>query len=160
MGTDIHFYVEKINNKNKWEYIYIKDKEDKIISNYMRDYNLFNLLANVRGEGHEDLTKLRGLPYNLSSEINAEYEKDKSCYHSKTWYMLSELYSMKKFLELEKENKLLSPEYLPEDKIALKEDYEDLIDSLNNFCALMQFIGFEHSMFSLDKLRVVVWFDS
>lgn len=160
MGADIHFYIEKLNDNNKWEYIYIKNKDDEIVTWYPRDYKLFGLLAGVRGDTYDDLTKIRGLPYNMSSEVNTTYEKYKDDYHSATWYMLSELYSMKRYLEVKKENILLSDLYTPENKAALKEEYDSLIHSLHNFCNTVDFIGTTHSTYSFDKVRAIIWFDN
>ena len=160
MGADIHMYVEKLNNDNEWEYIYIKDKDNNIVAWYPRDYTLFGLLAEVRREGYDDLTKVQGLPYNMSDEVNQAYEEYKDDYHSATWYMLSELDSMRQYLIMKRENIILSNLHAQEEKVQLKEEYESIIGSLTSFCNAVEFICSTNSAYSPDKARVIVWFDN
>lgn len=160
MGADIHIYVEKLNDNNEWEYIYMKDKDGDTVTWYPRDYTLFGLLAEVRREGYDDLTKVRGLPYNMSDEVNQAYEEYKDDYHSATWYMLSELDSMKQYLIMKRENIILSNLLAQEEKVQLKEEYESIIGSLTSFCNAIEFICSTNFTYSPDKARVIVWFDN
>jgi hypothetical protein len=119
MGCDIHLYAE-IQNGDEWVSIdhwtadednagrLRVDFEDALYRN--RNYELFALLANVRnlpdryhnsnkpnwvscdgGERVEPLSAPRGLPDDMSNEVQAEAEFWGVNGHSHTWYALREL---------------------------------------------------------------------
>lgn len=78
MGTDIHFLIETKNGfENLWE---LAPVPDGLYIN--RNYNLFAILAGVRngfgfagiktGEGFKPLQEGRGLPEDLSQEIDSD----------------------------------------------------------------------------------------
>lgn len=159
MGADMHFYVEKINAENKWEYIYLTDKNGNIISYYSRNYQLFGLLGGVRAIEHNILTRVRYLPFDVSDAVKEEHDKyEPDCHHS-TWYTLSELYFMKEYLKLEQKNMLLS-DYDEETKEEMNYEYDSLLTSLQNFCTIIDFIADTYWSFDPEKTRVILWFDN
>lgn len=55
-----------------------------------RNYTLFGKLAGVRGMD-EPMVYPRGLPEDVSPEVQEEYNKFEGCAHSETWYDMYEL---------------------------------------------------------------------
>lgn len=130
MGCDIHIYCEKYNDeKEKWESLSLyKKKEDggfEPISIYDgRDYELFGLLAGVRGNSHffsggcGYIVAPRGIPSDLSQYVQNEWEcgKDedgRQWWHTPTWYSFCELdtytYLLNDFnKEMKKKNKKIA----------------------------------------------------
>jgi hypothetical protein len=53
-----------------------------------RNYDLFGVLAGVRGDVDPEFTEDRGLPADLSHDVREEHDTG---YHSETWYTLAEL---------------------------------------------------------------------
>lgn len=107
MGTDIHFYVERRENGawvscDTWEpseyddHALIVPCSKQFYDN--RNYDLFAMLANVRngrgfagittGLGFNPITEPRGLPNNLSPEMQIEI---KNLEHTPSWLLVSEL---------------------------------------------------------------------
>ena len=111
MGCDLHLYTEvkkTINNNEMWvnsdfwsinPYFRYGDEEDKkyereldIESIYSgRDYELFGILADVRGYGNEVISDPRGLPKDVSDIVKAESDKWGSDGHSHSHLTLKEL---------------------------------------------------------------------
>jgi len=107
MGCDIHVYLEKktvINNISKWiniDYWQLNpyyDGIDKHEQQYEhvsvfrgRNYELFNILAGVRGGGDGMIDSPRGLPEDVSEVTKKESEKWDSDGHSHSHFTLLEL---------------------------------------------------------------------
>lgn len=112
MGADIHVYLEKkvtIDNESKWvniDYWQLNpyyDGVDKYEKEYRhipvyddRNYELFNILAGVRGFGDGMIEEPRGIPEDISLPTKKEYERWLSVAHSHSHFTLFEL---KEFLE-------------------------------------------------------------
>lgn len=106
MGCDIHMYVEKRVN-GRWvklsgflSSMYDKDskyfseerflKSDEIFS--CRNYSLFSLLAGVREyEDNEPIISPRGVPSDVSPEVEKEISEWGCNGHTHHWYTLNEL---------------------------------------------------------------------
>lgn len=104
MGADIHLYTEKIksvNSVNKWVNCdhwklnpYFGDDEYEpeweLVSLYRnRNYNLFSVLANVRGNGA--ICPPRGLPEDASEIVKKESDRWDGDGHSHSYFTLAEL---------------------------------------------------------------------
>lgn len=114
MGCDIHFYVERLENgkwvsADKWtpnEYAGGEGEpetevkyEDCFCSE--RNYNLFAILADVRngsgfagcdtGDGFVPISKPRGLPDDVSEQVNADATRWDGDGHSHSWLTVEEL---------------------------------------------------------------------
>lgn len=93
MGCDIHLFVEKKEN-NIWKKVYGDFCDD-------RDYDLFSILADVRngsgfagcdtGTGFIPISKPKGLPKDVSKEIQEEYDDWDIDGHSHSWHTLKDL---------------------------------------------------------------------
>lgn len=116
MGCDIHMYYE-IELQGKWTYYdwrkqyVVGQDEDGDVYDYermfgdplciWRDYNLFAVLADVRngrgfagvrtGSGFVPISKPRGLPEDVSSEVKVADERWGDDGHSHSWCSLQEL---------------------------------------------------------------------
>lgn len=105
MGSDIHLFSEKkksINGEDKWvnaDYWEINpyfetDKDEReleIVSIYDdRNYDLFNVLAEVRGNG-PSISPPRGLPDDVSSVVKKESDRWNGDGHSHSYFTLAEL---------------------------------------------------------------------
>lgn len=108
MGTDIHLTVEHYNEESKrWDSLsFYKKKDDggfEPVPIYSgRDYELFGLLAGVRGGSsflgnrYGYLAKPRGVPNDMSVMAQKEWddgvdEDGHRWYHTPTWYDFCEL---------------------------------------------------------------------
>lgn len=156
MGADIHVYLERLNKKDKaWEPVYIYNQDKENVEYYYRDYCLFGLLAGVRGENLEDFTCVRGLPGDVSTFVQSEYDKYSEDFHGATWYTYYELLHMKKYLELAK--KIVAKN---DDDNFYVYDIECQYNSIRDFIMFIQVICAINSVYNMDNLRVIVWFDS
>lgn len=85
MGCDIHFFIEKKNERGKWDFVGEVDID--------RNYALFTILAGVRSRHNGFLTPIsqpKGLPEDLSDGCrSAIYEED----HSDSYLTTKELCS-------------------------------------------------------------------
>ena len=105
MGCDIHLFSEKkksINGEDKWvnaDYWEINpyfetdktEQELDIVSIYdNRNYDLFNILAGVRGNG-PSISQARGLPNDVSSIVKKESDRWDDDGHSHSYFTLAEL---------------------------------------------------------------------
>lgn len=88
MGCDIHFYVERINSKNKWSSV----SEKFYIS---RSYTLFGVLAGVRSDLFEPFIEPRGIPNDVSSKIKREFKSWSGDAHTPSYIFLNELLDFK-----------------------------------------------------------------
>lgn len=108
MGCDIHVTLERYNKESKrWEplNLYKKNPDDTFepIPVYDgRNYELFGLLAGVRGSSHffkggyGYIVEPRGLPEDMSSYAQFKWEEGKDedgrvWWHTPTWYDFCEL---------------------------------------------------------------------
>jgi hypothetical protein len=105
MGADIHLFSEKkrsINGEDKWvntDYWSINpyfgeddsEVELELVSLYNnRNYELFNILAGVRGNG-PSISQPRGLPDDVSSIVKKESDRWDGDGHSHSYFTLEEL---------------------------------------------------------------------
>jgi hypothetical protein len=93
MGCDIHVYVEKKTN-GKW---------DRVLKKFDlgRNYKLFSIFANVRngygfagsdtGDALEYIAEPKGLPKDLTKEVEKEYLELGSDAHTPSWLTLKEI---------------------------------------------------------------------
>ena len=153
MGCDIHVFIEKkIDEKyDTWEAVQLYKIDQyshklEVVNPYDgRNYGLFSALAGVRG-WEEPFISPRGLPKNLSREIEKEEAWWGEDAHTRTWYDLFEL-------------QLFIKEYVMKDSgdeeiiLAL----EDFFDSLISY---LHFAGEFIFKFEPNKYRIIMWFDS
>lgn len=111
MGADIHLFTEvkkRINDKEMWvnsdlweidPYYRYGDDEDKEYNRELkvhslfrgRDYELFGILANVRGVGNDVISMPKGLPEDVSDVVKDESDSWGSDGHSHSYLTLREL---------------------------------------------------------------------
>ena len=148
MGCDIHVYLEKnVDEKyDIWQRVGLYrideyDKNIKVVDPYnCRNYDLFAILAGVRGQ-KDALVSPRGLPKNLSQEVEKEEKWWEGGYHTPTWYDLSELYLYRKMYKD-------------------KEDYGCLINFVDSIEYYLDFAGEYVYEVKPNQYRVIMWFDS
>jgi hypothetical protein len=96
MGTDIHFYIEKLGEDGRWHVL-----DDPRGWYGGRNYDLFAILANVRngyavagvrtGDGFSPLGP-RGLPLDVSEALRGlDHEQLQIQFHSQSWVSLREI---------------------------------------------------------------------
>lgn len=110
MGCDIHMYREVKRNgewvsADKWStYPYTPEGEqpsqwiefeDRAFTG--RNYHLFGTLARGVREDHELSFELRGLPFDVTQKVAAEWERGGD--HSATYLFLHELIDFRRFIE-------------------------------------------------------------
>lgn len=81
MGCDIHLHVE-LKIGDQWHHY----NHPRV----PRDYNLFGLMAGVRGEGPPVVTR-RGLPEDISAVTRLEYAYERDDAHSASWLSSKEV---------------------------------------------------------------------
>ena len=151
MGTDIHVYIEARNNKtNKWERVNVyKKTEDNTFEPVdvypYRSYNLFSLLAGVRG-WHEPFVSPRGLPADLSEEVMAEWKKYENEWHTPSYYDITELVAYLRSLPPDNEE---------------EDDYShsNMSTFVHNIEQVLDWNGY-YGNYNPGHVRVVFWFDS
>lgn len=94
MGCDIHIFVERKNNENRWvdSMIYensVYGEGFTPLSDYERDYGLFATLAGVRGDNPIEYPK--GIPEDCSPEYRKLCEDWGDDGHSHSYFTLREL---------------------------------------------------------------------
>lgn len=94
MGCDIHIFLERKNNKNRWvdSMIYensVYGEGFEPLSYYGRDYTLFATLAGVRGDNPIESPK--GIPEDCSPEYRKLCEVWGDDGHSHSYFTLREL---------------------------------------------------------------------
>ena len=149
MGCDITMYIEKNTDEvyNIWENVSLyrvgkySHNLEKVSPYNGRNYELFSILAGVRG-WHEPLIEPRGLPENLSREVEKEERWWEKEYHTPTWYDLKELLL---YREMYKDN----------------EDYKVFEDFVGNILYYLE-LAEEYVWVDVppNKYRVIMWFDS
>jgi hypothetical protein len=151
MGCDIHLIVEARENENLTWYAHV-------INPYVgRPYELFSILAGVRGWHEESMTP-RGLPGDVSGDTKQLYDKGEdgegfNYFHSASHVNLDEFeYCLN--VASEKMHQGLIDEYeeMGRRKKPPKEEYFKLERALLNYLRSTQDKGIE--------LRIVFWFDS
>jgi len=193
MGCDIHDFISKHEPDNTWkvietygkskypEHVYDWEKyeeTDEVMCDQFydgRDYTLFGLLANVRGDGDDDFTEVRGFDKSWP-ELLQKYHgpANKSDFHGATWYNLMELKAETYALKARKESAEREIDY------KLKYDSEYTVEDAHRdrewSCEVEEFEAmdsFYHSALSflylagetdvashLEDYRVYMWFDS
>lgn len=84
MGCDIHAYAER-KNGDVWEDV-------GEIFEHVRSYALFGFLADVRNYSEvPPIAPQRGIPDDVSGDVQAAYENWDSDAHSSSWLSLAEL---------------------------------------------------------------------
>lgn len=149
MGCDIWTYLEKRNPETgKWERLKVykkKGDEYEVVYPYdLRNYELFSLLAGVRG-WHEPLVSPRGVPIDASEEVREEWED--YCYHTPTWYDMRELILLANAL----------PDKDEDEDYSRKEMLKNFIFKLGNY---IDYSGNFWWGDEVNKYRVIMWFDS
>lgn len=98
MGCDIHSYVEYRNkDTGKWNMVRIyvpyrwePERLDLVEPYNGRNYNLFAILAGVRGFAIP-IAEPRGIPQDASCGVRREYEMAEEWVHTPSWLTLAEL---------------------------------------------------------------------
>lgn len=93
MGCDIHINVEVKDNKGKWHWIYEGVKKWQSAMGAFdldRNYTLFGLLAGIRGD-NKPFIEPRGLPKDVSPEVQKMFDKGVGNWHTGTWLTVKEL---------------------------------------------------------------------
>lgn len=105
-----------------------------------RNYELFSVLANVRGDGDPAFTEERDVPDDMSAALDAEYQGWGPDAHSATWYTLPELtaYNWK--------------------KAAKDRDPDGDGDYFDHFIKTLTLLESEFG--NTDDVRCVMWFDN
>jgi len=149
MGCDIHCFIEKKTDEkyNVWQQVKIYNVNEwsyglDVVNPYDgRSYDLFSILAGVRGE-YEPLVSPRGLPENLSQDVEKEKIWWNEDYHTPTWYDLNELLLFKKMY-------------------AEKEEYESFIYFVDKIEMYLDFAKeWIYGDVAPGRYRVIMWFDS
>ncbi len=125
MGCDIHIYIEYREDKGPWK-LHPKHQYEDTDEGYInqcpasnRNYSLFGILAEVRGNGC--IYPQRGLPKDISPKLKAHM--DKWLEHSPHWLTLSEFQKC-----LNKYDKLWKKEAKQQYKRHVKELADGMID--------------------------------
>lgn len=151
MGCDIWTFAEKkVDEKyNLWKQVKlyrVRSDNLEVVGFYEdRNYELFSLLAGVRG-WHEPLIEPRGVPQNMSTDLERQWNSVNEWCHTPTWYSLSELFLYRKMFK----NRQF--ESLEEAQV-----YKNFINFVNNIETYLEFAG---EFIDPEKYRVVLWFDS
>lgn len=96
MGCDIHVYTERKVN-GKWESTDTWDEEEPTYVTYEdrfyrgRDYDLFGMLSKGVRRNFSNGLEAKGVPEDLSPEVNAAFEAWGSDAHSESWVSPEEL---------------------------------------------------------------------
>jgi hypothetical protein len=101
MGCDIHCFAE-VKQKDRWVMVqdyftpdsYSKEylHKDKVTNCFdWRSYFMFGLLAGVRRNDVEPISEPKGLPLDISDEVNDEYLGWEDNVHSMSYLTLEEL---------------------------------------------------------------------
>lgn len=181
MGCDLHCYIEQYNKEtNEWDNLtlYKKNRDGSFKEAYVydgRNYELFGLLAGVRGGGC--FVGPRGIPDNLSSEVAEywDYGKDNG-WHTPTWYDFCELEAYEYMLKdsLKEINRLKCEINRLKEEVAKKNDdeydfyeYEDdddfnVADSFSGFMDCIRTVLDAYDVWypKPNEIRVILWFDS
>lgn len=105
MGCDIHAHVEvKVNGK--WQHYNHP--------NIRRDYELFSMMAGVRGYGIDVGFKQKGLPKNISFMTKYDRKQWGSDGHSDSWLSAREVSSICDWLEKREEGRNPQDYFVPE----------------------------------------------
>lgn len=189
MGADIHVHLMSRNNNGEDYHAVVLNTPTRVDddgrSEYLeaytgRSYQLFGLLAGVRGEQDDELTHVRGLHSGIPAEIQAEYDEgktDNGCrggnyFHSATWYTRAELESMLAVLKARYER--TQTEYMTRWKYDKEYSYSEMMVDVENsveYDDYYVFDGFYASLVNYAEVAydwdflyhdgvVVMWFDS
>ena len=156
MGCDIWVHLEKkVDEKyNSWEEIalYRIDKYThklEIAPPYEgRNYGLFSLLAGIRG-WMDALVEPRGLPENMSREVEKAWKYSEDWCHTPTWYVLNELYLYRRLYKDFKGD---------EDDKEAYDSFVYFVDCIENYLELTQ--EWTYGDARPNEYRLIIWFDS
>jgi hypothetical protein len=140
MGCDIHFHIEvKINGV--WQHYGAPD--------IARNYELFNVLAGVRGSG-KPIVSPKGLPDDASDITKIDYAKWGRDAHTPSWLNYKEIVKLENWLMKKKK----------ENSEEFSYEYFDLEYSiLKSYLFGNAFTSYkEHS--EIEDVRFVFWFDN
>lgn len=192
MGADIHNFICGHKSDGSWkvietygkseypEHVYDYEKDeftDEVMCDQFyegRNYTLFGLLAEVRADGDDYFTEVRGLPEDTPELLLKYYGGKSSGFHSATWYNLVEIRSFLRYLEgvanlaMEEIDMRLKydPEYSLEDARSdreyswQKEQYESMRTFYEDAIRFLYAAGEERVESHLEDYRVYCWFDS
>lgn len=186
MGTDIHTYVEKRNkDTGKWQYsplfLYNHDPDLSyiFIAPYCwRSYPLFGILADVRYSfEHSPISEPKGIPNDLSAEIQRIYDENSDYIHTPSYYTLKELsnyyYKHKKTINSSDIHYMITNvdgEPIPINGMTAyltpclfdpeEEDFQHGLEALRTIIAYMSFIQDTDYNLTGDDIRLIFWFDS
>lgn len=162
MGTDIHLYVEKKLPDGDW--VFIQDLNKTIIAEGLagtegmgnnrafywkassRNYNMFSLLAGVRGPGPDP----KGLPTDVSSYVWYEHECMGSDAHSASWSTPLE------FMEAYIQSHSIDDEHSPMDKYVQVRITDGVQRAVGKFMYEMCSVDMDDNL----EHRFVYWFDN
>lgn len=180
MGVDITVYAEVRNRKSgKWNIVPIKVQHDHYVASDLskphvldkkvlvwryahpytgRNYELFDVLRG--GTYNSILDYDRGLPSDVSDEVNAEHKQFKSKESGKffsygeSWLTLAELYAAlsnkKKYPKWEK---WLDEEGIEQKEPGVRADLKDFVSAVRNFVDI-------YGYYDTNDVRIVYWFDN
>lgn len=171
MSCDIHVFCEKYNHQiNKWENLslYTKSADGSFEARAVydgRSYDLFGLLAGVRGPSVPFVPD-RGLPDDLSEEVERAWASGEGCWHTPTWYDYCELLAYLRFVE---QRDLYLRTKIELD--ALKEDSDECCDEpyylpsspvLREFLDTIEYVFESYGIYypKPNTIRIVMWFDN
>lgn len=200
MGADIHVYLEKkstINGESRWVNIdywqlnpyYDGTNKDEgeythIPVYYSRNYELFSILAGVRGYQSDMIEEPRGAPPDISLSTKKEYEKWLSDAHSISYFTLFELKEFlgnnlmtkcEGFVKPEDAKKIDKYGILPTEEVFCEDEQPDWVHrEWNKLSPLNDFVNkiderFKNEFFIFNNercpdkeklIRVVFWFDN
>ena len=101
MGCDVHLFAERLNPETRvWEYLPAPDDPRPYREKWEdclgllewfedRNYRLFGMLAGVRCQDYDPVAQPRGIPGDVSPEIQAQWIEFGE--HTPSWLVLSEL---------------------------------------------------------------------
>ena len=204
MGCDIHLYTEikrHVNDTDMWvnadywsinPYYKYCDEEDKkwekeleVVSIYQgRNYELFDILAGVRGSGLNKISAPKGLPVDVCDIVKAESDRWGSDGHSHSYFTLKELIDYLKnnpfsdeagYLTKEDANLLDTKNILPNDYYFYGENGDFVVyrrwnkpniitPIIKKLQKRYQEIQYTHvsnqTSVEQEKIRIVFWFDN
>lgn len=158
MGCDIHCYIEYKNDNGEWVFANPDFKNYKHDNNGWdaidgfftdRDYNLFSLLAGVRG-GWDAMKEPCGFPNDATEEVSMVYTEYGDDAHTTTWYDVRELQLLVE---------LTAQKFKNMDGL---DDYENPIPSLQRFYTIVDYILDMNGVYypKIGEARVIMWFDN
>ena len=97
MGCDIRVYIEVENSKGDWEVntkpvFHADQRKKRVHPDFNRSYSVFGFLAGVRNYSDcEPISVPKGLPRNVSIEVQQKYLSNEESHHTCSFLTLEEL---------------------------------------------------------------------